>query len=325
MKAYKPYVFLPGETLSPSKVWANLRRLSLDVKSSMDRRYTYSSFVLDFSGLTDTSTAAEKRYSFTPPLAFDIVGMELEVYAASPLTSVSLVVTRSGLTSPVLAADVLGATTRSYTVSNFNFDAPASGQVSFTLTTNASSTPWTLTSCKVIVHVRTDRGNDGANYDPYIPNLNGNVNTGVLTSHTTLNTEFTSLAAAVARDTAHSSCMRMEMRTWRNIAAGAFTTDMDRWKLPAAGRASAQISGGVVCPNTSSVRFSWNDKTGAELGGVTVVGTGSVNVPATGQTLFSATVAAGTITSLADDETARIARVVGTDAIPFAYSVLFWV
>lgn len=319
------WYFTTAETLEASKLTQNLRLLADDVNDGLSRRYTYSSYTLDFSGLIDTgvpatsSAAAEFLYVIPTLWAYDIVGVEIELYADTNVTNVSI--TPTGTTGGQEATEVAGAgsTTRAFVQNAFVAQALAGGNIAYTLTVTASSTPWTLTACRVNVLIRSDRGNAGASHPNWTP---ANIAyPGKTTSQAEFNTEMTNAQASWTAFRNNQNRLRMEVYTRRNIAAGAMPSSDQDLPVPYLSREVAQVVTGVVCAATSSMRGAVCSSS-TELTGATVTGTG-VTTLNTATTTSTQTLTVP-VTTGASDGLIRLARVSGTDAIPFVYTVVYW-
>ncbi len=319
MKARDPIQLQDGQTFPPSVLATNFRALSNDIRSCMDKRYTYSSFTLDFSGLTDASAAALLTYTIPFHVLFDIVGIELVLYAATTnLASVTL--TPSIAAAPAVTVVPAGATTKASSTKSCSASV-ISTAATFTLSA-VSSGAFTLTACKAVVHIRTDRGNLSNNdHTPY--NITELPTPGRPFELAPVNTEFTNAGAALDRDLVNDQDVRIEVYTWRDLAPGALaSTDID-FRIPANGRVIDSMGVGLVCAATSTAGLDLRSPSASVLGttlvgaGITTLTTGLLNGTEVTQTGSYAT---GPTT----DYVIRLSRSAGTDALLFVYAVLYW-
>lgn len=253
-----PYTFASGETLTPRKLTGNLKQIAADVSDNLSKRFYYSSFVLDFSGCSGTPSE-EKTFRIKAPYYYEIVGVELVLYHASGST-VTLSATGSGLSgwTDVSVASA-GATTKAKEVANFVASNTADTEVAFTISTAS------LTSCKAVIHIRTDRGNAGASHAEYTPTT---IASGAAVARATLNSEFTSATAAVARDTNNDKGQRIQVFARRG--AGALTVARNSIRIPSSSQRIAAFDIVVVSTvNTDTVQGSFDDGGGAVVGNVT--------------------------------------------------------
>jgi hypothetical protein len=313
----KHWYFTDGSTLEPSRMTENLRLLAEDVKDAADRRYVYSSFVLDFSALTNSDDPSEFKFEIPTLFYYDIVGVQLELYSDTNVTGATLTITG---VSGAETTSVAGAGVSARAFSQNAFVAQVTGTATFTLSVSASSTPWTLTACRATIMIRADRGNTGVgSYSSWIPsNIAFPGKTTVLADVTN---ELTAGLSAADVNAEAQNRLRMEVFTRRNIAAGAMPSSDQDLQIPFSGRTLERIVVGLVAPATSSMRASLRSSS-TEITGVSLTGTGLTSL-ATG-TVNSQQVRPATSGSGANDDILRIARIAGTDAIPFCYLVAYW-
>lgn len=314
-----------GQTLSPSLVSGNLRQLEKDIRDAQSRRYTYSSFVLDFSGITEASSAADRAYDFFAPFVYDIVGVELVYYASSTnVSNVTATFTRL-VGTPVQ---------KIVSVANAGVGARSAGSISDVLTIGTSNNlvvqlgytntgAFTLNSCKVIVYICTSKIVDTTAFTPAESSL---PRPGQTTSNSTLNsllTTATSVAGLLA--TTNNVSRTIQVINRRNIGAVAFATSMQTVRVPASSRRLTHMQAGLVCANTSTVGFALrNTANSADLESVSLQGAGSTTLTTSSLTATSETLSITDPGDTVDDNKIRFTRVAGADAISHMYVVLFW-
>jgi hypothetical protein len=311
--------FTDGSTFEASRLTQNLRLLADDVNDALARRYAYSSFTLDFSTVNNTFDPAEFAYQIPTLFAYDIVGVEIELYAATNVTSVTMTVTGAGVSGAETTTAVgAGVTTRAFAQNSFVAQV-ASGTATYTLSVAASSTPWTLTACRVNVMIRTDRGNAGAAHPMWTPsNL---AFPGKTTNEAAFDAEIVAADASTDANIANTKRLRMEVFTRRSIPGGAMAASDQDLPIPPTTRTVAQVVTGVVCAATSSMRGAVRDSS-SELVGATATGTGLSSLAlATTTTTAAVSIASSTGAS---DGLIRLSRGTGTDAISFVYTVAYW-
>lgn len=278
MKALTPYTFRTGAIVDELNVNGNLRRLADDVNRNLSRRYTYSPpIVVPLDGIANTDTAAQRMVRFDRPTAdnpVEVVRVELFVYAASGVTwTLSCSDTSWNPITVATAGATVEATAESTTVL-----AIPDGGVDFTVSASGAGT---LTRAWMVLHVRCDRGVQGAtpNHAGYSPTF---VSAATSTAGSTLDTQLTVLAAAVTNDANNAQDLRCQCFVARN-----FSTSQS-WNLPSgAGQTGLAWRGYIVA--TAADAFT----TGGTLSAATLTGTGTSNIVA----------GSGTVTSTSDDPT----------------------
>jgi len=276
VKALTPYTFRSGAIVDELNVNGNLRRLADDVNRNLSRRYTYSPpIIVPLDGIANTDTAAQRTVRFDRPTAnnpVELVRVELHIYAASGVTWTLSCSDTSW--SPITAATA-GATTE-VTAESTTVLAIPNGGVDFTISGSAAGT---LTRAWLVLHVRCDRGVQGAapNHAGYSPTL---VSAATSSAGSILDTELTALAAAVTNDATNASDLRCQCFVARN-----FSTSQS-WNLPSgAGQTGLAWRGYIVATAADAAT------TGGTLSTATLTGTGTSNIVA----------ASGTVTSTSDD------------------------
>ena len=317
---YKVSQVSNGETLYPSLLAKNFRRVQADLNNSMARKYVYSSATFDFSGVTDTSVFDELRFLFTPPVAFDIVGIEIEAFTTSaPISSITISSTISGFVTQTLA---ITTSTLASKTDNFTASSAGNAQVGISLAVTAGSTPWTLGACRVTVHYRTSRGNAGDVYTPYTPTLLPGPTTAI--NRASLNTEFSNLAAAVSNNTSANKCMRFSVYTLRSIAGAVPTSSADT-RIPQTLRRVAKVDIGVVAGGASTWQVDFGET--APSFGTQITATASpaaANTLAIGSTTVVVLQSFDVPNQASSDSLVRFSRFSGAVGAPLLYAVVYF-
>lgn len=278
MKALTPYTFRNTAIVDELAVNGNLRRAADDVNRNLSRRYTYSPpIVVPLDGIANTDTAAQRTVRFDRPTAnnpVELVRVELHVYAA---TGVTWTVTCSDGTWLPISVATAGATTEVQTESRTVLAIP-NGGVDFVVSASGAST---LTRAWLVLHIRSDRGVQGAapSHVGFSPTF---VDAATSTAGSVLDTQLTALATAVTNDATNALDLRCQCFVARNFS----TTQT--WSLPSgAGQTGLAWRGYIVA--TAADAFT----TGGSLSASTLTGTGTGNIVA----------GSGTVASTSDDPT----------------------
>lgn len=270
MKALIPYTFRTGAIVDDEAVNGNLRALARDIQRVADRRYTYSTLTFDLDGLANTDTDATRTIKIIHPSSpvayFEVVGVELSVYATAGVTWTLTDV--GGLTSSLetLSVDTAGTSTEAYNSSNRPLVAGDDQYASVRLSASGAST---ISRGTLTVHIRTDRhkqdSNSGASaLATFSPTM---VTATTSTAAATLNALIT--AADTARDT--NAANATDMRGFAVAITGLASARTLR--LPGMRTKSAlQITGTVVAGVGESVAISDGTNT------LTLNGTGTSNL-----------------------------------------------
>lgn len=279
-----PHRFVDLSNLDMEKVNDNLEAGARDVNRNLSKRYTYSSLIYNIDGITDGSTAVLRTFPIRRPgtnNAVEICGVELVIFTA---TAVTWTLTCSDSTwGPLSLLTTASATTESYAARNQSVPVPSSSaDVTFTLAASAAST---VTAGYIVVHLRTDRGDQGSSHAGYTPTL---VDSASSTAGSLLDTELTALAAAVSRDTANAVDLRCECFTIR----GLVTTGSAVWRLPSGVRTVHQVTQYLVSPVATDAT--------AAITGTGIVGL-SVTTTATGSTARAVNTDTPTSSAIVED------------------------
>ena len=162
-----PRIFLDGENLNPEPVNENLRSIAAALDDNRARRYTYGEVRLPLAGVTNASAAVLREIAMRRPgasRAVEVVGVEVAIYATAGAT---WVLSCSDSTFPSLSIDTAGATTEASASSDVPIPiASSSSDVTFTLSCATAST---VVDGDLVVHLRCDRGDQGADFSGYDP------------------------------------------------------------------------------------------------------------------------------------------------------------
>lgn len=271
MRSRPLYNFATNETLSPKKLIGNFQALSQIITDKQAERFSYGSFVLDFDGVASADDVSLKTYKINAPRAYDIVGAEIILYQATTAT-VTFSSDATAFTSFSLAA--AGATTRAWTYKNQSVRVSASTATNFILTVSAG----TVTSCKVIVHYRSDRfATSPANY--ILSDVLA-IQSGDTVSATTLNDEFTEIDSAITAHTSNTSDLRIQVLTRRAVVSPFPTTDTEI-RLPSSGRIINSFDVGVVAASTNNFVATLNDEAASPVGTGTATAAGATTLATT--------------------------------------------
>lgn len=270
---FTPFKPRTGWPLSVDQLNGNLEAAARDIQESLDARYSYSTIVHQVDGVADTSTVGERRIPIRVPAdtPLDIIGVEVVLYGTGAVT-----VTISSVSSTIagwedVAVTMAGATTKAKVSADFVAKLSAGTTHLLNL---AFSGAGTITRGDVIFHVRGDRGNAAAS-----PNHAGYTRT-VFTAATTddagnFNTEFTNIAAAVARDLANDHDVRAGRYVKRNVAAGTAAAERV-WRIPSSGRRIAELRCYAVVAIGTTVTWTLADELGATLATAAAAGLGTL-------------------------------------------------
>lgn len=300
-----PHRFVDASNLDMEKVNDDLEAIARDVNRNLSRRYTYSSLTFDISGLTDASATALRTCTVGDPDAgggITVVGVELVIYTA---TAVTWTVTCSDTTWPSLTlATTASATTESLAESNSTVQIGAA--TTFIISASGAST---ITNGYLVLHLRCDRGNQGAAHTAFAPTL---VDSSTSTAGSVLDTQLTNAATSVAADTANNKDLRCECFVVRGLAAGASVV----WRLPSgARRKAAHALIFAVADVTETVTFDIDGQSNSLVGGG-VAAIVSDNIDTSGTAADAPmTAASDTIVTISD---------AGAATALLAYCLVFW-
>lgn len=219
MKSYVPHAFETGAVLDSDKINENLDAIRRDVNRNLRERYTYCTAQFDISGMADTLGAVLRTFRLPVPSGeiVSVVGVELVVYATSGVTWTL------SATDFSLSVATAGATTEAV-ATRFVQPIYIDGNFDFTLSASAAST---ITKGHVILHLRADRGSQGASHA--FATTSG-IDSSAVASGTDLDTKLGDLEDAVERDTNNASDLTCEIFTTRTVSR------TDIWRMPAGKR-----------------------------------------------------------------------------------------
>lgn len=238
-----PHRFVDGSTLDVEKINDNLDAGARDVNRNLGKRYTYSTMMWDLSGLTDASAEVLRAFAIRRPGAsntVEVVGVELVIYTATAVTW-TVTCAHNGTTDATWPALTLlttaSATTESLAESKNGVAIPSSStDTTFTLSASAAST---ITNGYLVIHLRCDRGDQGASHAGYTPTL---LDSSSSTAGSVVDTELTALAAAVTNDTNNDKDLRCECFVLRAVASGASYV----FRCPSGARRILRVQGYIV-------------------------------------------------------------------------------
>lgn len=324
MKPKGLYVFSANDTLAPSTLTENFRTLERNIASAQAERYTYSTFVLDWSDAASakfTSTPDTLKYSFTAPFAYEIVSQELIFSAGAAMTAVAVTTTGGVVVGPVDAPTI---NTRA-SASDFTVIANAAN-VNRTFVLSVGTFTSGFNSCRLTVTIRTDRLATVANFQPTMSQY---PRVGQTTDVTTLNTLLTSAQAAADAlkplTGANGVSYRMAVFQWREQGTGATSNAIQQWRYPQSKSKLIGMEGGVIIAATSQITFDFRDFDNTTIfsfinkvgGGATVLSTSS------NSTVYQQTQGGGP-NAIVQDSNVHITRTVGTDDQILAYLFLYF-
>jgi len=226
-----PIIFQSGKTLYAQRLNRAFERMYRDVSDSMDRRYTHSTFKLDFTGLTSASTAEEFVFRIKAPFAWRVDFVELVAYPAtvgSP-TLVSLASSMTGFRTATVVP--LTGTSRARGTETMNASAASNTEITFTLSVTAPGA-YTLGRCYVVVHMTSDRGNAGTSYPKVSLGDAMRVGSGTFVEAGTINSKFTEIDTAANANKLAIKDQRIIVFSARNIPAAFPSSDADM-RIPA--------------------------------------------------------------------------------------------
>lgn len=309
---FVPHAFVDGDNLDLEKLNDNLEAIARQVQRNFDARYTYSTLRLDLTGVVTADNAVLRSIAIRRPgtdNALTVCGVELVLYGNVAGTAT---VTCSDTTWPTLSVATSATTTVECTGSS---DLPvpipsSSADVTFTV---ALPAVYTVTAGELIVHLRCDRGSQGAAYTTSIPAL---LSSATAAPATALDTALAALGTSVGYDTAADKDIRVECFTVRSFTAATSV------RLPSGARRLLGIVAYLVAPVGADMDVAVS---GSGLTGI------STTVTAAGATTrVAATVAAtGTVTATndpmdaTDDTTVTLTRN-GAGTISLGYVLVFW-
>lgn len=310
-----PFKFSNNETLSPKKLVANFQEISKQITKLQGKRYTYSSFVLTFDGITSADDVALRTFRIRAPLAYEVVGVEIQYYdnAASTVTLTS---TASGFQTVTLTSSG-SLTERAYIYKVQNCIVGSLTDTDFILAVSAG----TVETCKVIVHIRSSRFSaEPANYT--LSDVMA-IPSGGTTSAANLNTEFSEVAAAVTADSASQQDLRIQVITRRNVVTPFPTTDTPIF-LPSSGRSIHSMDATIVAVATNNVSATLRDETGGSVVSVSTVANGATTIVRTTASVND-TQSVDDPDDSADDYLITMSRTgAGVATIPLFYTVIYY-
>lgn len=270
MKALIPFTFRTGAIVDDEAVNGNLRALQRDIQRVADRRYTYSTLTFDLDGMADTDTDAARTIKILPPLTvvayFEIVGVELSIYATSGVTWTLTDNGNTDVSIETISVATAGTSTEAYVASNRPLLAGDDKYASVILSASGAST---ISRGTLTIHIRADRhkqnGNSGASaYASFSPTM---VTATTSTAASVINTLITAADTARDANAANATDLRGFAVAISNLAAARTV------RLPGMRNKTAlRMTGTVVAGVGESVAIS--DATNT----LTLNGTGTSNL-----------------------------------------------
>lgn len=306
---FTPYTFRTDGIVDDNLVNGNLRAGADYVNDNLSRRYTNAPpIIVPLDGVTDTMTTALRTIRFARPTAnnpVEVVRVEFYCYAASGVTW-TLSASGTGVAWDSITLDTAGATTEAYAVSTTPIAVPTGNGVDFVVSGSAAGT---LTRAWLVLHVRCDRGVQGASpsFAPYTPTyVDSSVAAASMAS--SLDTQLTALAAAVTRDANAQSDLRCQCFVARNFSA------LQEWNMPSgAGMTGLGYNAYIVA--TAADEYQPD----ASLSGPALVATGTSNIVASTGTVASTN---DDPTDTADDVLVQFGTITGT--VELGYIFVWW-
>lgn len=308
-----PNRLVDGGNLDVERINDDLRSISSDLSKSIARRYTYSRFFVDLSGMANTDTLVARQIPIatvtgTSPSFGEVIAVELVLCAAdTAVWTMSLV--GGGQNWPSFTVTDSGsASTEATNGSSVPVKFDATG-VTFQLDASGAST--LSAQSYAVFHVRFDRfADDATGAAGWVPTP---ISATTSTAASTINNALTAAAAAVTLDTNDANDIRVECYVVRNLASGSTTS----WQSPSGQRARFS-------------RAMWNVQTSGagkkatftvDGASFTVNGAGATSV-AHGEGTLSGSETDDPMTA-ASDGTVTIAAAGGSPVV-FAMMLVYW-
>ncbi len=309
-----PRIVLDGENLSPELINENLRAIAAALDDNRSQRYTYSEVRLPLAGVANTDAQVLREIALRRPgasNAVEVVGVEVVLYAAAGAT---WTLSCSDTTFPSLAVDTAGATTEASGSSDVPIPIPSSSSdVLFTLSCPTAST---ITDGDLVVHLRCDRGDQGADfagYDP--PPFTSFTSTAAATLEAQVDT---AMPAAVAAELAADDDLRAEVYAWRNFGP----TGTRVFRAPSGAREILRLEVYVVAAAGRNVTAEVSGGT-LTLFSATANGAGVAARAVAGSAPGATATTADDPTDPTDDTLVTVTDN-GVGAVLLAYAVLWW-
>jgi hypothetical protein len=243
----------------------SLERARSDIKRNMDRRYTRSFMIYPFDGVTNATGETQRTFYLRPPGTGQGVTIEAVEVVSYGNAARAMTVTSSTATDwPGISVDtVADATTEVYGSSGIPIAVDDDGVDTRIIV--AWDGAYTVTRGYLVIHLLSDRGNLGDDFDPYVPDFFDATDTAIGTK---LDTELAAIAAAVADDGAADKDLRCECFVARSLAVGADNT----YRLPSGARRIHRVEAYIVANIGDQITATASN--GITSVAVTVVGVG---------------------------------------------------
>lgn len=249
MKFIAPNSFDTGRAFRRSRMKEHVEAVVRDLEDVRGRRYTYSSFTLDFGQLATGDDAEEGVMYVKPPSAdlddWEIVSAEFMAAKASATSRDYTLVISDGSASKTLTNTIAAADTLTRVASAVDMQVAAGTEVSFTVSGFATEQ---LDACKVVVHIRYDRCQDASTtalraVAPVWRNMdNGSVMSSFFSADST---------QSVLEANSYFEELRIQVLGWRNPGL-TFAAEEDVHEIPSCGLRLAAYSAYVIRDGSGS-------------------------------------------------------------------------
>lgn len=315
-----PFRFDNAANLDVDSLNDNLVAIKRDIDRDMGARYTYSTARFDLEGVVFSDASALRSFEIPrsgTDNAAEIIGCELTIYSA---TANAWEVTVSNIAEPLIElTTTAGVTEESYASSDRSFPITSS-VVPPVITVGASA--GTIAAGELVVHVRSDRGQqtaDSSDYAPFIPTL-----FDASSDHEAadLDAVFVEVEDAVQRSIDADNDARVEIYTARNLvpgAAGDLTFTIPAGD-PAVARQPKRIDAYAVCAAGTTARVTLAYSAGTTT--VDVAGSGVTVQARAGADLAAAT--NDDPMNPSDDFILHLKHQSGAANVLLLYAVIWW-
>lgn len=252
MKSLMPVIFRDDETVSPDRMNEVFGGLKRELADTIARRYSYWPVVVPFNAVANADAAGEKLYKFKPPVACDIIGVEL--YVAGPSDTWSVSCDLDGVDSVSVSSVTGGARATGGGLGH----CPADTEVTFTLSQSGLTD---ATNVVLVIHTRCDR-HQGAPPSTFSRPV---FSSGVTPDASTVSTALSQVDADLSTDAGNDVELRAVVLSWRNLGASIASTKASQY-APSGGRRLARIAIANAFSGTGSVRVRVYDEGAAQVG-----------------------------------------------------------
>jgi hypothetical protein len=301
------------EALSPGKLNRGFEVMHRNLINSYSRRYCYSSFLLDFTGLAAAHNAGALTFLIKPPFDCDIVGAELVSYEATGLTNITLNSTVNNW-EPVSVTPA-GVNTKARSVKNLFSNVFAGGEYSFTIAFTGSAFP--LNGTYALIHIRSDRLSASAT-PPGLTEKDAPIFvSGETVSAAKLNAAFSDYIDDVNANSVSNRQMRLQVVTKRSVPSSIAAADAS-FRLVQNQLQFHSVDFITVC-NTAGQNSRFEIKNASAVTQHTVNSAGVVGTSKVQGSSFTQTQGTGT------DWFLTFSRTLGASTVDLAYAVIYYV